>query len=680
MRDHHAGFAAKFAVLVTTCTAWASTSSLATAATDPPVAAPFTRAAFVALPVIRDVAVSPGGKMLAWLDATHGEQHILLYDIAAKKVLRVLAIDANMTYRSLVWSDDSTLLYTVSITEGFRSHGGGDSSAEIKREFYRMFSTGITDTAQHMMLGSDGYFNDVTGMHLLKLHVSKPNTIIVSTYNWTQGEKRLQTGTLIPGGEAANGWVWTVYEIDTHTGKGTRVEVGDLNTDHWIIDHDGKIVARTEWYPELQTFSVLVKRPVGWSRLYETKRTSPLDAVELDSSETALLTIEPDTDGRKKLWSVPLDGSPRKVSVEDPTGEVTGVFNDSVSGVPEGAHILSGTHKSTLWFDKAEQERHEMLSRSFPKRHCAVVSESADKQLAVIRLDGPSDPPSFYLVNLGTHQANPVGDEYPDLADRKLGEFSSFHYKAHDGTEIPAYLTLPPGASNTPLPLVVLPHGGPNSRDSGSDFEWLRQHLAIRGYAVFQPQFRGSSGHGADFERAGDRQWGLLMQDDLTDGVRALIAQGRVDPHRICLLGYSYGSGYAGYAALAGVAFTPDLYRCAISVNGIFDLPRYLGYSIEQSNYTTYWRKSIGEQSDPSLVDRSPIHAVERITAPILLLYSANDWVVPTNQSQSMAATLQKAGRNVRLIEIRDADHELSRLPARVQSVEEIDRFLQDHL
>ena len=668
MRTRYAGFAPKFAVLITIFTAWASTSPLSAAPTGAPAgpssATPSpAQTGFAVLPVIRDVAVSPGGKALAWLNAAGGQQHILMYDIAARKVVRVLALDAGMTYRSLEWSDDNTLLYTVSITENLRpQHGGGDKSAAHNREFFRMFSTGVADTTQHMMLGSDGYFNHVTGMLPLKLHVSKPNTIIVATYNFVGYE-----------------WLWVVYEIDTHTGKGTRLEIGDHYTRHWLVDHDGKVVARTEWNPDLQTFGIAVKRPLGWSKLYETKRATALDAVELDSSETALLTIEPDTDGRNKLWSVPLDGSPHKVAMEDPTGDVKGFIHDLVSGVPQGVHVLNGTQESKLWLDKAAQGRHEILSRSFPKRHWALVSESADNQLAVIRSDGPGDPPTFYLVNLGTHQATPVGDEYPDLVDRTLGEFSSFHYKAHDGTDITAYLTLPRGASSTLLPLVVLPHGGPNSGDSSSEFEWLRQHLATRGYAVFQPQFRGSKGFGTDFERAGDHQWGGLMQDDLTDGVRSLIDQGRVDPHRICILGYSLGGGYAGYAALAGAALTPDLYKCAISVNGISDLPAYLGYSIEQSNYT-YWQKSMGEQSDPILADRSPVHAANRVTAPILLLYSAGDPIVPDNQSLSMADSLQKAGKSVRLVEIPDADHELSRLPARLQSVEEIDKFLQDHL
>jgi dipeptidyl aminopeptidase/acylaminoacyl peptidase len=301
-----------------------------------------------------------------------------------------------------------------------------------------------------------------------------------------------------------------------------------------------------------------------------------------------------------------------------------------------------------------------------------------------LRVSGPSDPPTYYLVDLKTHQASSIGGEYPDLASAKLGTVSSFTYKAHDGTAITGYLTLPPQAHDSPPPLVVLPHGGPASRDVDDDFEWLRQFLATRGYAVFQPQFRGSSGFGDSFEQAGDHQWGLLMQDDLTDGVRALIEKGQVDAHRIAIVGFSYSSGYAGYTALAGAAFTPDLYKCAISVNGISDLPRYLGFMIQMagqySDQVAYWRRKIGDQADPSLIERSPDHKADKISAPVLLLYSDSDAFVPINQSQLMAESLQKAGKSVQIVAIPNADHGLSRSPARLRVLEEIDKFLQDHL
>ena len=700
MRTHPAGFAPKFALFVMTCAAWAAastlaatptdaptttaTGSLASAATTPPVTpSPPPPAAFASLPAIRDVVVSPGGKMLAWLDETQGEPRIILYDIAAKKIQRVMKLGDKMTYRWLGWNDDDTLLYTVSMTEVLPARDGAHTGPDITREIYRMFSTDVKEPTLRMMLKSDGDFAYVTSMRVLKLHPNKPHTIIVQSLDWELSAKREQIGTNIQGGRRSEGWVRVVYEVDTHTGKGTRLEIGDQYTAAWLVDHDGKVVGRTEWYPELQSFSVLAKRGGLWTEIYKTQTATPIDVLGLDNAGSALMSIEPDSDGRRKLWSLPLDGSARKVALEEPDQDVQGAFYDLVSDELQGVRVF-GAQKDTIWFDKAEQQRQEMLRHSFARLRCVVVSESANKQLAAIRVDGAASPPVFYLVDLASHQATLVSEEYPDLAGVKLGDVTSFTYKAHDGTGIPAYLTTPPNASQLPLPLIVLPHGGPNSRDTGDEFEWLRQSLATRGYAVFQPQFRGSTGWGEAFERAGDRQWGLLMQDDITDGVHALIDKGQVDAHRICIVGFSYGSGYAGYTALAGAAFTPGLYKCAISVNGVSDLPRYLGFQTEvwgpYSDLVAYWREHLGNRNDTKVIDRSPIHAVDQITAPVLLLYSSGDSVVPANQSQGMAEALKNAGKNVQLIEIPDADHALSHTAARVRSLEEIDKFLHDHL
>jgi cephalosporin-C deacetylase-like acetyl esterase len=175
-------------------------------------------------------------------------------------------------------------------------------------------------------------------------------------------------------------------------------------------------------------------------------------------------------------------------------------------------------------------------------------------------------------VDFSAGTADIVWEQYPDLAGATLGEVRTISYQARDNATIPAYVTIPPGVKPENLPLVVLPHGGPEARDYPT-FDWQAQFLATRGYAVLQPQFRGSTGFGEEYRKAGYRQWGGVMQNDITDGVKALIEQGLADPRRICIFGASYG----GYAALAGAAFTPGLYACAVSVNGISDLPGLIG-------------------------------------------------------------------------------------------------------
>ena len=225
---------------------------------------------------------------------------------------------------------------------------------------------------------------------------------------------------------------------------------------------------------------------------------------------------------------------------------------------------------------------------------------------------GTTRPPTYYVVDFQTHKAEMVGEEYPALASARLGELRVISYKARDGQEISAYLTLPPGIPPEHLPLVVLPHGGPEARDLPR-FDWWARFLATRGYAVLQPQFRGSTGFGEAFRKAGYHQWGGLMQDDVSDGVMEMVSKRIADPQRVCIVGASYG----GYAALAGAAFTPTLYKCAVSVNGVSDLPEMAAYIEHRhgSGALGYWREHIGAPFDPSLLQRSPLHVAERITA-----------------------------------------------------------------
>ncbi|NNJ72966.1 MAG: S9 family peptidase [Enterobacterales bacterium] len=259
-----------------------------------------------------------------------------------------------------------------------------------------------------------------------------------------------------------------------------------------------------------------------------------------------------------------------------------------------------------------------------------------------------------------------------------------YTYQARDGLSIPTLLTYPLAHVNKPenMPAILMPHGGPQSHDKFG-FQWMAQYFANRGYLVIQPQFRGSSGFGHELTRQGYGEWGKKMQDDLTDGVNHLAKKGMIDPDKVCIVGWSYG----GYAALAGASFTPELFKCAISINGVSDLEEMMRTEKREHGrnhwVVSYWNKVIANQkvADDFMESISPINHVKKITAPVLLIHGEDDNVVPVDQSEEMADALESADKKFKFIEIKDEGHSINYSNvSRLTALKAIDEFLSANM
>lgn len=631
-------------------------------------------AAFATLPAVSDVVLSPDGQLLAWSDRSGPGTKVVAYDLAAKTYRRTMPVDPAFKVRSLIWADSGTLLIELS-----QAQGGFIRNRQLY-EIYRTLAVDVASGQSHMLLMGQGEKAVVTGADLVAWHTTQPHSVIMATFDYSASAARSETGTRLGDTRSDSGWIRELFRVDTRTGKGTVIDEGDQYSDQWAVDAQGEPVARSEWRPVQNQFVIEAKSGAGWRTILSGG--SKLTLWGLTSDGKDVIVTGPAKDGRGGAWTVALDGSGAKDLLPDANADVVVILRDAFSGLPTGAE-LDGVEPEIRWFDAAAKLRYDSLARAFAGRYFEVPSHSADDSRMVVRVQGPSNPPVYYLVDFKTHRADIVGEAYPGLDGVKLGTVRSITYQARDGTAIPAYLTLPPGTTAKDLPMVVLPHGGPAAHD-GPGFDWLAQFLAVRGYAVLQPQFRGSTGLGAAFEHAGERQWGGLMQDDVTDGVKAMISQGIADPRRVCIVGGSYG----GYAALAGAAFTPDLYACAVSINGISDLPGLLTYEQEhfgaaygkESNVAVEWEQEIGAPSDQSVIDHSPVNAVDDIKVPVLLLHAADDTVVPIAQSQEMADALARAGKPVTFVKLPGDDHWLSRGDTRLTVLEDMDRFLRQYL
>ncbi|WP_271069079.1 S9 family peptidase [Caulobacter sp. NIBR1757] len=356
---------------------------------------------------------------------------------------------------------------------------------------------------------------------------------------------------------------------------------------------------------------------------------------------------------------------PARVSVDgyDISGGVVDRFTGRIVG-----YVYADDEERIRWTDAGLAEMERQARALLPGKRAWARSWSRDRQSVLLSAEGPGDPGSIWIVRLANGEAVKVGDLYPAVPAASVAEMKPFRYTARDGLEISGYLTLPPSREPRNLPLILMPHGGPASRDT-LGFDWWAQALAARGYAVLQPNFRGSSGFGAVFEEAGHGQWGALMQSDLSDALGAVVGKGIADPARVCIVGASYG----GYAALAGATLTPDLYRCAISVAGVGDLPAIIRHSRDargrESMATRYWSKAIGDPVADAdrLLKVSPRYQAGAARAPILLLHGRDDTVVPLSQSTDMRDALKAAGKTVEFAELEAEDHHLRRETTRTQ-------------
>ena len=626
-------------------------------AATPPSAPP--AGAFGALPANTGVTLSPDGRRLAWIDNTQAVRRVAIFDVDARKTVRVLALPEKVEPRRLIWSDDDTLL----VTAGETARSG--NAAHAANEYLLTIAFDVRSGNSRTLPASNG---DVSGTWaaalagLVSTHAGKPHTVIMSTFNVCKfGENCL-------------------LEVDTVTGQPTLLKVGNQLTVGWALDQRGKPVAREDWDALHGAYRVYALLENGSVReiLHQDDSQQPTLAGLLPDDSALVLLAAKGT--HQAAWKLPLDGSPMKLLAEDPDADVTGTYPDPYTGAVVGVYV-GGSRGTVRWLDAQAQRRYEAVKHAFPDKLVSISGWSADGSRTLAGVDSPSAPPVYYLIDFKTHHADIAAEEYPALEGATLGQFREITYTARDGTPIPAYLTLPPGKGAGPVPLVVLPHGGPQSRDY-PEFDWTVQFLATRGYAVLQPQFRGSSGFGEAFERAGYRQWGGLMQDDVSDGVRAMIQQGVADAHRVCIVGMSYG----GYAALAGAAFTPALYRCAASVNGVSDLravqqeeppapDSWFGFV---SPAQPQWKERIA--SGAALDTRSPINSVSAITIPVFIAYGTGAGVVASDQSLRMAEALRKAGKDVTLVKLPDEDRWLSRADTRTQLLEALDGFLRQHL
>ncbi len=473
-----------------------------------------------------------------------------------------------------------------------------------------------------------------------------------------------------------------LYKLDVYTSKLKLFQKGRRGVQAWITDLQGNV--RIGAGIDGGDYEVIERPSDGrkWKLLLEKpveERTVFFPfLIDRTDSDIAYVFSDLNTD-TVGLYKYRLSSASFVEEVfRHPKYDLQGaVFNREGTEIHGVTFVSSGFE--THWLKKVEPELLDKIRPRLPGYRLYINSKSRGYKRLVIYATASDRPGRYYLYEPKTDRLQLLSYTYPQLEGKPLSVMQTANYRARDGLEIEAIVSLPVGADyppSEPLPAVIMPHGGPVARDF-ADFDPMVQFLTSRGYAVLQMNFRGSSGYGKKFRRAGERQWGQAMQDDVTDGTRWLIEQGIADPDRICIVGGSYG----GYVALMGAVKTPDLFQCAVSVNGVSDLKDLLRQNSRSSYYGWVANGFIAGWGDGAMLkENSPARRADEIRIPILLAHSTKDSVVNFTHSKKMARALKKAGKDYRFIKLENGDHSLSLGGVRPVFFRAMEEFLAENL
>ena len=642
----------------------------ANAATPPSVEA------YGRLPAIGSAELSPDGKRVVLsvgyeYRAAEPERELTslsVIEIDTGKVEATLAPPPKNTLRGVGWADDKRPYYFISSTGNARDAYPASWPIMFRGPRVEWFRTGVLSLE--------------TGASTLLMQDSgnRGNTALTNLQAPIEGDPGF--GRMVAwGGFGTMSSIPTlaVYRVNLDTGKVSAVETGTIKTRGFMVDEKGATIARVDidddknrWrlfnYENGKDRMILEQvsemgLPLALYGLLDDGRIAAVDPHKEGQRDT-LIAID-----RKTGASTPVEGLPDSHGSD--VGPIFDPWRHRVVGV-QWTEDLPKQH----FFNAELAGILAAVQPQFADGYVTLFSWSRDRQRALLFGERAADAGAYYVYDTSTRKLRLLGKRYPQLtAPEHLGERQAIKYRARDGKQIPAYLTLPAGVEPRNLPLVLLVHGGPHARDDFR-FDWWASFLASRGYAVLQPNFRGSTGYGYEWFDAGRKGWGDgVMQTDVEDGAAALIKNGFVDAKRVCIMGGSYG----GYAALAGATVTPDKYACAVSVNGVSD-PEDMLKKAQQAGRNSmvaeWWGSSMGGDDLDHLRKISPLRQAAAAQAPILLLHGVDDTVVPVEQSRIMNARLLREKKNVRYVEIKGDDHWLSSASTRTQVLQEIETFL----
>ncbi len=609
---------------------------------------------FATLPSMQQMQLSPNGEYLAYLTPIKGRMHALVHPINDTGALRIVVPVKDADVSSVRWANDDRLLVAYKFT-------GNSWGSKYKQSAFFSFNRDITEYIDMAKASHDlrvqGYKTSIAQFKddVIDALLDDPKHILLNIDSDRDGKSE-------------------VRRVNVTTGKFSTIQKGRRSIQNWMVDKQHNV--RYGYGYENNKFKIVYRDPSSKKFIELTKTDwyvkDEIRPIEFTEDPRIAYALMPNDDGRQILikFNIP-EARIVETVFEHPEVDVSGLAHDPETGEVIGYRYYDDMPR-THFINKFYEKLFSILAKWLPGGSHAVIGRNSTKKLYLIEHYSDIDYGTIYVLDLKSKRLSKLGATMP-LDAKHMASVNKEVITARDGVKIHTYFTKPKGRDAKNLPTIILPHGGPHARDNAY-FDYWAQFLANRGYMVVQPNFRGSTGYGKKFKKMGYNQWGGKMQDDVTDVTKWAIDSGLADPSRICIVGASYG----GYAALMGAVKEPDLYKCAVSINGVANIPDLKSFERGFIGGRV-WIKKI-TPTDKSNKDISPYHQAKSITAPTLIIHVKDDPVVPYAQGKDIYKRLKRLKKDVEFVRIKTADHFLDTAEARVTTLTALEKFLQKHI
>ena len=625
--------------------------------------------AFAARPNIAGAAISPNGQHLAIIRAKNGRGYVIVQDRQfARDPQLVMAEPEHWRISWCRFASNTRLL--CGLHASVREHS-------LTYDTSRLVGVDLDGKNLKVLVqnadAAKGQYQD----RVLQWSTGIPNTVLIEADEGLDAAQR----SLVAGGGQIYGRIGTnalpgVFELNVQTGALKERQRSRPPIRHWRTDAQGEV--RLGWGLESAQVSYYarLKGEGDWRRLdrFEAfSRGRHFEPVAISADNPNIAYAVGPSGNVRAIWEIDLtDQAEPKLVYAHPSVDI------SMPTISEDGRLYAVHYETDrpndYDVDRPTAAVRAALKAALPDVYSRIISRSTDGQSMIVHSYSDVQPDYYSLLDPQAGKLLRLGGPVASLDPAAMSPMTPIEYPARDGTKIPGYLTLPRGGSATNLPMIVMPHGGPISRDYWHYF-FLTQFLANRGYAVLQMNFRGSSGYGSDWFFAAHQDWGGLTYNDVIDGTRWAIREGTADPKRVCIVGWSFG----GYLALLGAQQNADLFRCAVDIAGISDLGLLLDESYRFGDGAELRRRQIGSDATKLQHDSPRLHAPD-FGIPLLMVHGDHDAQVPIEQSRAMARALKRDSKPYRWVELADADPALSGESDRVTLLRELEAFLSEHL